>query len=69
MNDMIGDLTGAGHVLAALLDAPASASSSQVPRSSALTPPPPKFVRNFSAETGTTIGALRIAAVQTYSRQ
>lgn len=66
MNDMIGDLTGPGHVLAQLIDA--QSTEVKVPRASGLTPSPPKFVRNFSAEVagGTSIGALRIAAVQAY---
>ncbi|CDW96133.1 hypothetical protein, partial [Sporisorium scitamineum] len=50
MNDMLGDLTGAGHVLAALSphpDQPVEGTLSP-PTPSPLTPPPPKFVRNFS---------------------
>ncbi|SJX64877.1 related to ECM31-3-methyl-2-oxobutanoate hydroxymethyltransferase [Sporisorium reilianum f. sp. reilianum] len=70
MNDMIGDLTGAGHVLAALAQSSQTAPPDQSvapPTPSPLTPPPPKFVRNFSLASGTSIGALRIAAVQAYT--
>ncbi|TKY88741.1 hypothetical protein EX895_002372 [Sporisorium graminicola] len=69
MNDMIGDLTGAGHVLAALTgnsEQMVAGEALSPPAPSPLTPPPPKFVRNFSLASGTSIGALRIAAVQAY---
>lgn len=73
MNDMIGDLTGAGHVLAQLsvrtdADQARAAASAPLPTSSDLMPPAPKFVRNFSLAMGTSIGALRIAAVQAYTQ-
>lgn len=73
MNDMIGDLTGAGHVLAQLSlpnrpDEVNVEANAKVPKSSELTPPAPKFVRNFALPTGTTIGALRVAAVQAYTQ-
>lgn len=77
MNDMIGDLTGAGHVLAALSEPspqtqPHGSASEplieQMPVTSLLTPPGPKFVRNFSQPSTTSIGALRIAAVQAYTQ-
>lgn len=76
MNDMIGDLTGAGHVLAALAQAQTQASparedgieASAIPQHSPLTPPSPKFVRNFSLQHGTSIGAMRMAAVQAYTQ-
>ncbi|SPO29696.1 related to ECM31 - 3-methyl-2-oxobutanoate hydroxymethyltransferase [Ustilago trichophora] len=67
MNDMLGDLTGAGHVLAALSQTTTEAKAeAKLPKSSQLTPAPPKFVRNFCPE-GTSIGALRIQAVQAYT--
>lgn len=69
MNDMIGDLTGAGHVLAALTENSEQTVAGETlspPAPSPLTPPSPKFVRNFSLASGTSIGALRIAAVQAY---
>lgn len=80
MNDMIGDLTGPGHVLAALAHSEPHFHShlqtgandgkvqrQKLPTTSPLTPPPPKFVRNFSQPSTTSIGALRIAAVQAYT--
>ena len=76
MNDMIGDLTSAGHVLAALAPTsePHPSASSEAttpppapPSVSPLTPPPPKFVRNFSPAP-TSIGAMRVAAVQAYTQ-
>ncbi|SPO30860.1 related to ECM31 - 3-methyl-2-oxobutanoate hydroxymethyltransferase [Ustilago trichophora] len=68
MNDMLGDLTGAGHILAALTQTQTSTEAqAKLPKASELTPAPPKFVRNFSPE-GTSIGALRIAAVQAYTK-
>ncbi|KAJ1025200.1 hypothetical protein NDA16_002705 [Ustilago loliicola] len=74
MNDMIGDLTGAGHVLAALTHShsqpqpQAEVEVGAVPTTSPLTPAPPKFVRNFSQPSTTSIGALRIAAIQAYTQ-
>ena len=79
MNDMIGDLTGAGHVLAALSQTQSQSQSQSgggevesseesMPKTSPLTPAPPKFVRNFCQPQGTSIGALRIAAVQAYTQ-
>ncbi|CCF50996.1 uncharacterized protein UHO2_04533 [Ustilago hordei] len=76
MNDMIGDLTGAAHVLAALAPAPSQPQSqvktgrqvATMPITSSLTPTPPRFVRNFSQPSTTSIGALRIAAVQAYTQ-
>lgn len=66
-NDLLGDLTGPGHVLAGLAASSAS-SSGNGPQPSAHTPAPPKFVRSFAAQVsgGTSLGALRIAAVQAY---
>lgn len=68
MNDMLGDLTGAGHVLAALSQSEqsGSASAANMPGTSPLTPAPPKFVRYFTPK-DTSIGALRVAAVQAYT--
>jgi 3-methyl-2-oxobutanoate hydroxymethyltransferase len=76
MNDMIGDLTGAGHVLAALARTPSQPQCegktgrqvATMPITSSLTPTPPRFVRNFSQPSTTSIGALRIAAVQAYTQ-
>ncbi|KAJ9474567.1 3-methyl-2-oxobutanoate hydroxymethyltransferase [Pseudozyma hubeiensis] len=71
MNDMIGDLTGAGHVLAQLAEVGSGnkggAETARLPKMSELTPPAPKFVRNFSLPLGTSIGAMRVAAVQAYT--
>jgi 3-methyl-2-oxobutanoate hydroxymethyltransferase len=66
MNDMLADLTNPAHVLAALHPAsPASPASAHAPAPSPLNPPMPKFVRSFTAPTS--LGSLRIAAVQAYT--
>ncbi|PWY99991.1 Phosphoenolpyruvate/pyruvate domain-containing protein [Testicularia cyperi] len=67
MNDMLGDLTSAGHVIAGLAeheDASPATSGPAPPVMCSDAPPPPKFVRNFAGPWS--IGALRIAAVQAY---
>lgn len=67
LNDMIGDLTSAGHVLAALQEGEALVGEGKVRKVAELTPSGPKFVRNF-CEGGTAVGAVRIGAVQAYER-
>ena len=74
ISDMVGELTSPAHVLAGLAppvaqgDAVAATQQHQhgdIPRPHPSAPRPPKFVRLFTPG-GTTIGALRQAAVMAY---
>lgn len=67
-NDMLGDLTGPGHILAGLAASNASGGETRTLTLNDDAPQPPKFVRSFAAAAsgGTSLGALRVAAVQAY---
>ena len=65
MSDMVGELTSPAHILAGLEEDASAGGENAVPVPHANAPTPPKFVRIFTPG-GTTIGALRQAAVKAY---
>lgn len=76
ISDMLGELTSPAHVIAGLkVDHPQENSNQlrdgnegekKIPTMSELSPTPPKFVRSFVRNSGSSIGAMRIQAVRDY---
>jgi 3-methyl-2-oxobutanoate hydroxymethyltransferase len=68
-DDMLGECTSPLHVLAGISPAQDStASKTNVPVPSEIWPNPPRFARNFVRQVtnGSSLGAIRLAAVQAY---
>lgn len=67
-DDMLGECTSPLHVLAGISVDQDAVAAKSVPVTSALWPKPPRFARNFVAQMtgGSSLGAIRLAAVQAY---